>query len=388
MNPIGPLTGADESFAHQITDTQAVIGTSDHAWTEKVCAMAAAKDGSIQIGFGLGKYSNRDVMDGYAGVSRGCEQLTVRASRRLSPHFDETSIGPIRYEILEPLSSVRFSLDPNDVLPLAFNLRFDGVIPCQLEERTHQRNSPASRISADLVRYHQVGVPTGWLELDGVRTEINSETWIATRDHSWGVRYDVGQPINDVETIDPLEGLSFAMIWSPILFERSDGSRYAVFLHTVQVEGFGQTLHKTVTGAIEHEDGTVTPLVDIDLSGLRFNSINRRLLGGVIVTRTNTGELRTFRLEAPTDTGFHLGAGLYFGWRGHHHGEFRGPLNVEGERIADCREPEIARELHQIRDTFVIVDDPVGGGRGYGNCQPIAVGPFERWGLDAESSFW
>jgi hypothetical protein len=64
LNPIGPLTGADESFAHQITDTQVVIGTSDLAWTEKVCAMAAAKDGSIQIGFGLGKYSNRDVMDG------------------------------------------------------------------------------------------------------------------------------------------------------------------------------------------------------------------------------------------------------------------------------------------------------------------------------------
>ncbi|MEN9595331.1 MAG: hypothetical protein RLY23_1814 [Actinomycetota bacterium] len=106
------------------------------------------------------------------------------------------------------------------------------------------------------------------------------------------------------------------------------------------------------------------------------------------MTRTNTGELRTFTLEVPTDTGFHLGAGLYFGWRGHHHGEFRGPLNVEGERIPDCREPEIARELHQIRDTFVIVDDPAGGGRGFGNCQPIVVGPFERWGLDAESSFW
>ena len=38
---------------------------------EKVCAMAAARDGSLQLGFGLGKYTNRNVIDGYAGVSRG-----------------------------------------------------------------------------------------------------------------------------------------------------------------------------------------------------------------------------------------------------------------------------------------------------------------------------
>ena len=33
-------------------------------------------------------------------------------------------------------------------------------------------------------------------------------------------------------------------------------------------------------------------------------------------------------------------------------------------------------------------DDPVGGGTGRGNCQPIVAGPFERWGLGADDSFW
>ena len=65
-NPIGPLGAADEWFNHQIPDTVAVVGTSDPAWTEKVCAMAMAKDGSLQLGFGLGKYANRNVMDCYA----------------------------------------------------------------------------------------------------------------------------------------------------------------------------------------------------------------------------------------------------------------------------------------------------------------------------------
>ena len=61
---------------------------------------------------------------------------------------------------------------------------------------------------------------------------------------------------------------------------------------------------------------------------------------------------------------------------------------TQSERIADCSTPDQARELHQIRDTFVLVDDPVGGGSGRGNCQPIVAGPFERWGLGADDSFW
>ena len=92
-NPVGPLSAADESFCHQIAETFATVGTSDLAFTEKVCAMAAARDGSLQLGFGLGKYNNRNVMDGYAGVSRGLEQITVRASR--SPSAPAADCSPI-----------------------------------------------------------------------------------------------------------------------------------------------------------------------------------------------------------------------------------------------------------------------------------------------------
>jgi hypothetical protein len=90
----------------------------------------------------------------------------------------------------------------------------------------------------------------------------------------------------------------------------------------------------------------------------------------------------------PTSTGFHLGAGLYFGYRGHHHGEYRGALHLDSDRIADASDPRVARDLHQIRDTFVRVEDPIGGGTGCGNCQPIAVGPWPQWELAAGDSFW
>ena len=121
-NPVGHLLEADELFCHQIMDSFACVGTTDRDWTEKVCAMAMARDGSLQLGFGLGKYPNRNVMDCYAGISRGKEQITVRASRQLSPKPNLTAIGPIRYEVVEPLNKVRFILEPNEVQPIAFDL--------------------------------------------------------------------------------------------------------------------------------------------------------------------------------------------------------------------------------------------------------------------------
>lgn len=377
-NPIGPLLAADEGFNHQIADTFAVVGTSDPAWTEKVCAMAMARDGSLQVGFGLGRYPNRNVLDAYAATSRGPEQITVRASRSLASAPEVNSVGPIHYEVVEPLRRVRFQLEPNDVQPIAFDLEFAAVVPPRLEERTHLRDQ--YRISADLVRYHQTGVASGWVQVDGARTEIDPETWVCTRDHSWGVRYDVGPPPTDRgDTTAFPAGVGFMMIWCPALMERPDGTQYALHLHftLVQMPGFDQ---KTVTAGVEHPDGTVDPILDL-VPDLRFDPENRRLLGGTVTGVMSDGSSRPIQIEVLGDTGVQLGAGLYFGLDGHHHGEWRGEFHLDGERIADCRPPEVARRLHQIRDTAVRVIDPVGGGVGWGNCQPVAAGPWPELGL-------
>jgi hypothetical protein len=60
---------------------------------------------------------------------------------------------------------------------------------------------------------------------------------------------------------------------------------------------------------------------------------------------------------------------------------------VDGDHVADCADAVAARRLHQIRDTVVHVTDPVGGGEGWGNCQPIITGGDETLGLDAGDSF-
>ena len=371
----------DEGFCHQIVDTFAVVGTSDPSWTEKVCAMAAARDGSLQLGFGLGKYPNRNVIDAYAGISRGVEQRTVRASRSLAPEPTVTTIGPIRYEIVEPLSSVRFVLEPNEIQPIAFDWLFHGVLPPAFEDRTHMRSG--LRVSAELARYHQIGVCSGWVEVDGVRTEVTPDSWVSTRDHSWGVRYGVGKPVSDGEPTQPMGNFHF--FWTPSYLERADGSAYGIFMVFNHSTRPGLD-HKETWGTIEHPDGSVERMVDITPE-LTYDPANRRLRGGRVHCRMQDGSTRTLQVEVVSDTGFHLGTGLYFGFDDHYHGEWRGAEHTDGELIEDCSAPDTARRVHQIRDTVVRITDPVGGGVGWGNWQPIASGEFPELGLTAESSF-
>ncbi|MGH9080566.1 MAG: hypothetical protein ACRDYE_10935 [Acidimicrobiales bacterium] len=382
----GPLVDADEAFTHQIAETHAYVFDADRSWTEKVCAMAAARDGSLQVGFGIGKYTNRNVFDGYAAVSRGREQWTVRASRRLSDEPDTLSVGPLSYEVVEPYRRVVFACAATDAAPVAFEWAFEAAGPAHLENRDRSRSRRGYRLDSDLLRYHQVGVASGWVEVEGVRVDIEPPTWFSTRDHSWGVRHDVGLAPSDIEPSGGLvAGVAFRFSWSPMLLERPDGSRYAVHHQHRHLRAFGYEEQRT-EGSIEEPDGRVQRITTLH-SELTFDPANRRVLGGTIVLTMEDGSERPIKVRALGDTGVHLGLGLYMGLDGHHHGEWRGPLHVEGEHVPDCTDPEAARRIHQIRDAIVAVEDPVGGGTGWANLQTTVTGAWPELGLDEASSF-
>ena len=385
MPTLGPLVPADETFHHQITDTFATVSQSDRSWTEKVCAMAARTDGSVQLAFGMGKYPNRGVLDAYAGISIGKEQWTVRSSRRLAPEVERMETGPIRYEVLEPLQVVRFSLAANDVLPISFEWTFTGAVPCALEQPEHHRSRDGLRLDADIVRYHQIGTGTGWAEVDGTRFELDDTSAVSTRDHSWGVRYMVGAPVEDVEEAPRPSSVSTTVIWSPILMERPDGSRYGI--HTYyQRHAIGDWQRIELQGGIEHPDGRREPWAAL-VPQAKVDDVTRRLAAAELACTMADGSARPITVTAVGDTGFHLGTGLYFGFDGHWHGEWRGELHVDGEHLTDCTDPATARRVHQMRDNLVRVDDPVGGGVGIGNLQSLFAGPHPEMGLDEQSSF-
>jgi hypothetical protein len=383
----GTLVATDEFLSHQIVETHARVAQADRAWTEKVCAMAAARDGSLQVAFGLGKYTNRNVLDGYAGVSRGREQWTVRGSRRLSDAPDRVGVGPIDYEVDEPYRRIRFACAANDAVPIAFEWIFDAAVPPVLERRDRQHSRRGYRLDAEVLRYHQTGFASGWVEVEGVRTTIERDTWFTTRDHSWGVRQDVGVPATDLEgsASSSPTGFAFRFSWSPMLLERPDGSVYAIHHQHRLLRAFGYE-EQMVEGGVEHPDGQIERFAGMQ-PDLHFDPVNRRILGGTLNFTMTDGTARPITVEAMGETGFHLGGGLYFGLDGHHHGEWRGKLHVDGEHVADCTEPATARRFHQIRDAVLRVDDPIGGGRGWCNFQTTITGAWPEEGLDEGSSF-
>ena len=375
----GPLLPSDEGFTHQVVETFATVGQSDPSWTEKVCGMAAARDGSVQIGFGFGKYTNRNVMDAYGGISRGKEQWTVRASRALAPDPESVAVGPIHYEVTVPLREIRVRLEPNDEQPIAFDFTFIGEVPCVVEDREDRRDLHGFRKATDQIRYHQTGVARGWLEIDGQRQEIAPESWVSTRDHSWGVRPSVGAPLVDAEP-DLHDMIPSALaIWNPILFERDDGSRYAFHHYYLNFHGPGFK-HEKIQGGIEEADGS-RQLIHAASPRLQFNPANKRLLAGEFIFTMEDGSDRAMPFEPLSDTGFHLGAGLYHGFDGKYHGSWRGALSVEGEYFQDCTTVDSVARLNQFRDCMIRVEDPAGGGIGWGNCQTWVHGSWPDYGL-------
>lgn len=370
---IGPLLAADEFFHHQIVDTHASVLQADLSWTEKVCGMVCAPDGSLSVNFGLGKYVNRNVVDGYGGVSRGLEQWTVRASRALSAAPNDVHAGPLRYEVLEPLQRVRVALQANAVQPIAYELELVGDLPCTLEEREDRRMLHGYRRSADQIRYHQMGRAHGWVEVDGVRTEVRD--WVMTRDRSWGLRPSVGLPAPDVQP-DPMDAMApqILAMWSPVRFQAADGRTWGFFYYLLRYAGPGWS-HERVQGGLEYPDGRRVALRKLEPQ-LRFNPHNQRLLGGSLQASLADGSTRRLRIEVLGDTGFHLGAGLYHGFDGHHHGEWRGELHVDGEYFADCSTPDSVARLNQFRDCLVALHDDAEGAVGIGNCQTWVQGEW------------
>jgi hypothetical protein len=373
------LVPADELLCHQIPETFATVSQADVSWTEKLWGSLFARDGSIQVDCGIGKYHNRNVIDMFAGISRGKEQLTVRASRQLDLDPERVGVGPLDFEVLEPLNQVRFVLGENDVLPIRFDLTVTGVLPPFLEAKDAQREPTGARISSDLLRYHQSSTVSGHIWIDGERIEVTDDEWFGFRDHSWGLRMDVGEPPADVHRLNRLER-DFTLTWSPMYLRRPDGTSYEIhhYLQTVD--------HETTyfSGFVNHPDGTRTPLQGLR-DELKYDPVNRRLLGGKMTFDAGWGETRTVEVEPISDTGFHLGTGLYFGFKGQRHGQWQGPEHVDGERFADVSDPETAREVHQLRDCVIRVRE--GDAEGYGIFESMVIGEHPRYGLTRETSF-
>src|ERR1700674_3047521 len=117
------LTAQDDFIGHQLPTPFDHVGTSDPAWMERLWYTGHPSSGELIFDLGLGYHPNRNVMDAFAGVTVGTRQYNFRASRRLLPKPLETTVGPLKFEVIEGLRRHRLMLAPNDSR-LSFSIEF------------------------------------------------------------------------------------------------------------------------------------------------------------------------------------------------------------------------------------------------------------------------
>ncbi|KHK90434.1 hypothetical protein LK12_16015 [Novosphingobium malaysiense] len=376
------LTGEDEFFNHQIVNTFAAVGTADRGWTEKAWFALMRKDGSLQASFGLGKYANRNVVDGFAGVQIGTRQMTVRASRMLSSEPGSMGVGPLGYAVVTPLEAIRLTLDQNEAQPLRFDLTFTATMPAFFEKRDvviHQ-----GRVASDVIRFHQAGTVSGWIEIEGQRHDVRPDDWFGFRDRSWGIREHVGQdpadlvPGNIGASGGNKAGSAFHFNWLVSRIERPDGSAYDLAYYFRDFGGEGPP--EFFSGYINESDGRQIPILHL-YPEVEYRASDRAAMRGrihaVLAGKGASTQTRTFEFEAiDPDMGFRLHPGMYGAWKGQIHGSYKGESFLDGETIEDVNSPAKLAETYrwQIRDRPVRIRE--GENSGFGDMESIILGDY------------
>ena len=184
------LSKMDDYPLHQIAETIRHVGTSDRNFYDRYYFNLHGSSDELFMVMGMGQYPNLAVQDAFAVVRRGDAHVVVRASKELGDRMD-TSVGPFRVEVIEPLHELRFVLEPNEH-GMAFDLVWTAAIPAFLEPRQYIRKY--GRVLFDTQRFFQTGCWSGKLEVKGESFEVTPDRWKGTRDRSWGVR-----PVGEAE---------------------------------------------------------------------------------------------------------------------------------------------------------------------------------------------
>ncbi|HLX87603.1 MAG TPA: hypothetical protein VKR22_03940, partial [Acidimicrobiales bacterium] len=147
---------------------------------------------------------------------RGDVQHTVRISDALGDDRMVQQVGPYRVEIERPLEQVRLVCEADDH-GIGFDLRFTGSFPA-VDEAPHVMRQ-SGRVILDAQRFAQVGTWSGTLRVDGEELAVTDDTWVGTRDRSWGIR-----PIGEAEpagrsAAEPDPAFGFWWMYVPLRFD-------------------------------------------------------------------------------------------------------------------------------------------------------------------------
>ena len=307
---IGPL---DEYPIHQAPLPIAWPDSSDRNFYDRCYFNAHDRTGDIFVVTGMGYYPNLGTKDAYLLVARGDTHTAVHLSDLCDGDRLNQHVGGYRIEVVEPLNTIRVVLEETE--GIAADLTWQGLFPVLQEERHVLRSG--ARTTLDAQRFAQVGSWSGHLVVDGERIEVTPDTWIGSRDRSWGIR-----PVGEAEPAGapsdpPFEGMWW--LYVPMAFddfmvcvilqEDPDGHRTLNDVHRVWPDGRVEQLG--------------WPLVKV-----HYASGGRTPTGATVSLTTPQGTPLTLETESLRATPLHVGGG-YGGDPDWTHGTWKGEEFVE-----------------------------------------------------------
>jgi len=363
------LSSMDDYPIHQTAAPIAHVASSDRNFYDRYYFNLHGSTDELFMVIGMGQYPNLATQDAFACVCSKGKQRVLRASKELGDRMD-TTVGPFRVEVIEPLHKVRVIGEPSEH-PMAFDLTWTGAIPA-FEEPQHFVRSHG-RVMFDTSRFAQTGFWEGTLEVEGETISITPDRWKGTRDRSWGVR-----PVGEAEPAGIRASTpSMAGMWNYAPMQFDDYS----LLYILQEEPNG---NRFIDEAVRiWNDPARAP----ELLGEPDHEIT-------YVPGTRVASKATLRMTEPDGSPLvievtpllpvHIGIGTGYGmdpdWR---HGSWQGELEVQG-RSWDLSTEEGRAAMWGIAEavaTFEITEGSTKGAKGLGMFEHLNIGPYSRYGF-------
>ena len=364
------LSRFDEYLIHQTPEPLAHPVSLDRNLYDRYWLGGFAADASLYFAVSLGVYPNRQVMDAALSVLVDGEQVCCFASRRAQPGArEDTRVGPLSIEVLEPMRALRVVLADNDS-GLSGELVFHAHSACVEEDRQVLRRGREAWM--DVTRFTQFGRWQGALRVDGRRIAVEPGRVAGIRDRSWG-RRNVGDP--EVGAPAPPPAIHFT--WAPLLWD--DHATLAVFFEDPQgralhAEGRSVPLHATPDGVPALEDPGTRRLHGVARS-LRYRPGTRWVADATLTLMDGDGSVVPVTLEPLLR--FQM-KGTGYGHPAWRHGAWKGELAVGADRWRiDALDPRAPENLHVQQ----LVRCRAGDRTGLGVLEHACIGPHAPSGF-------
>jgi len=366
------LSRFDDYPIHQTPEPIARPASTDRNVYDRYWFNGYADDGGLYFGIALGYYPNRGIVDCGFSIVRDGEQHAFHASARASTEPGDTSVGPFRIEIVEPMRSLRVVLDDNET-GITCSLEFIARTACVEEGRQTLRDS--RRIMMDATRFAQFGRWSGRIDYAGKSVTIDPAHVLGTKDRSWGLR-PVGEPEAGGAPDGKLPHIFF--LWAPIhwddhcthfgVFDDEHGRPWHADSAIVPAYADPADIPGTTDDAIQHWGGAE--------HHVEYIPGTRRAKRAEIALVSPSGERREIELEPLLC--FRM-KGIGYTHPEWSHGLWKGELAMAGESWK-CDDIDVmAFENQHIQQVMRARSE---GREGIGVMEQLAFGRHARYGFE------